>query len=170
MQKKKVKRQIFDTRLEIKSIEFFNKESCKSSCFDFRWYLPREKHVGRRGWGASICASCFCDASAYSRRMRVRSAGCTHAYIGRLAADVLAFGIAPHIIQGCTKCLAICKRDTLVRRCRCCCVAGVARRRPSLIPACSGPVTGRVPTPLSPAKWDKYTFSITLLNNFQKFK
>lgn len=30
--------------------------------------------------GASICASCFCDASAYSRRMRVRSASCTHAY------------------------------------------------------------------------------------------
>lgn len=123
----------------------------------------------RWGLGASICASCFCDASAYSRRMRVRSAGRTHAYIGRLAADVLAFGIAPHIIQGCTKCLAICKRDTLVRRCRCCCVAGVARRRPSLIPACSGPLTGRVPTLLSLAKWDKCTFSITLLNDFQKF-
>lgn len=67
-----------------------------------------------RGGPPSICASRFCDASAYSRRMRV--------HIGRLAADVLAFGIAPHIIQGCTKCLAICKRDTLV-------VVVVARRR-----------------------------------------
>lgn len=83
--------------------------------------------------------------------MRVRSAGCTHAYWkAGYDADVLAFGIAPHIIQGCTKCLAICTRDTLVRRCRCCCVAVAAvSRRPSLIPTCSSPVTGRARTPLS---------------------
>lgn len=103
---------------------------------------------------ASICASCFRDASArmQGRRMRVQSTGYTHAYWkAGCHVDVLAFGIAPHIIQGCTKCLAICTRDTLVRRCPCCCVAVAAvTRRRSLVPTCSGAMTRCLQPPSVP--------------------
>lgn len=93
--------------------------------------LSFERDYGSERAALGLLVAVFLGCASTRERARARMqltdapAGCSciraqeragRMHIERPAAAVLAFGIAPHIIQGCTKCRGVCTRARHTRR------------------------------------------------------